>query len=54
MARHLMAAVLKGKAQISNVTIGTDGTLYGTTSVGGNSSCYPEGDGCGVVWMIKP
>jgi uncharacterized repeat protein (TIGR03803 family) len=43
-----------GAYPISNVTIDTDGTLYGTASVGGNSSCYPEGDGCGTVWMIRP
>jgi hypothetical protein len=39
---------------MSNVTIDTDGTLYGTASQGGNTDppCYAEG--CGVVWMIKP
>ncbi len=36
----------------SNVSIDTDGTLYGTASAGGDlNGC---GDGCGVVWMIKP
>ena len=36
----------------SQVTIDADGTLYGTTSEGGNDGC--GGIGCGVVWMIKP
>lgn len=36
----------------SNVTIDTDGTLYGTTAGGGNQNC--GGLACGVVWMIKP
>ena len=40
-----------GGYPISTVTIDPNGNLYGTTSNGGNSTC---GDGCGVVWMIKP
>jgi uncharacterized repeat protein (TIGR03803 family) len=46
-----------GNLPYSNVTIDTDGTLYGTAESGGSF----EGDcnhltpaGCGVVWMIKP
>jgi len=37
----------------SNVSIDTDGTLYGTTRFGGNTegACAPNG--CRVVWMIK-
>jgi uncharacterized repeat protein (TIGR03803 family) len=42
-----------GAESISNVTIDTDGTLYGTTVYGGNSSCNAP-YGCGTVWMIKP
>jgi uncharacterized repeat protein (TIGR03803 family) len=42
-----------GAYPVSNVTIAADGTLYGTTEYGGNSSCNPP-YGCGVVWMIKP
>lgn len=45
-----------GLKPLSQVTIDTDGTLYGTTSEGGGgvgSSCTPYG-GCGTVWMIKP
>jgi len=38
-----------GYSPFSNVAIGTDGTLYGTTAFGGD----PESNG-GVVWMIKP
>ena len=36
-----------GANPVSTVTIDTDGTLYGTASVGGNA-------GGGTVWMIKP
>jgi uncharacterized repeat protein (TIGR03803 family) len=42
-----------GSFPLSNVTIDTDGTLYGTASAGGDSSCNPP-LGCGTVWMIKP
>ena len=42
-----------GWGPVSNVTIDTDGTLYGTAAVGGDSSCNPP-HGCGTVWMIKP
>ena len=39
----------------SNVSIDTDGTLYGTTWNGGEMNCVSGyGAGCGVVWMIKP
>ncbi len=41
-----------GWAPYSTVTIGTDGTLYGTTTSGG--SCNGDPTGCGTVWMIKP
>jgi uncharacterized repeat protein (TIGR03803 family) len=45
-----------GAYPLSNVTLDTDGTLYGTAQRGGNSAAFPcsEFDGCGVVWMIKP
>jgi hypothetical protein len=36
-----------------NVTIDTDGTLYGTSFEGGNFNCGVS-YGCGTVWMIKP
>ena len=36
-----------GADPISTVSIDTDGTLYGTTSAGGQG-------GGGTVWMIKP
>lgn len=39
-----------GAYPMSNVTIDDDGTLYGTTSSGGDTN----GCNCGVVWMIKP
>jgi len=41
------AADGKGANPFSNVTIDTDGTLYGTAQLGGSA-------GYGVVWMIKP
>lgn len=41
-----------GGTPMSQVTIDTDGTLYGTTSLGGDRGCSDYG--CGVVWMIKP
>lgn len=40
-----------GSNPTSNVTIDTDGTLYGTASYGGVRNCN---GGCGIVWMIKP
>jgi hypothetical protein len=44
-----------GGYPVSNVTIDTDGTLYGTASSGGSyqGACAPY-YGCGTVWMIKP
>ncbi len=45
-----------GRGPYSNVTIDSDGTLYGTT-LGGGEFMYPCTQytfGCGVVWMIKP
>ncbi len=36
-----------GGDPLGSVAIDTDGTLYGTTNIGGSF-------GCGVVWMIKP
>jgi uncharacterized repeat protein (TIGR03803 family) len=42
-----------GRGSAGNVTIDTDGTLYGTAGGGGDLTCAPP-TGCGVVWMIKP
>jgi uncharacterized repeat protein (TIGR03803 family) len=36
----------------SNVTLGANGSLYGTASAGGTYPC--GGGGCGVVWEITP
>jgi uncharacterized repeat protein (TIGR03803 family) len=36
------------------VAIDTDGTLYGTARIGGSFAGICQGQGCGVVWMIKP
>ena len=43
-----------GEYPLGNVTIDTDGTLYGTAAAGGSvqGNCAPVG--CGTVWMIKP
>lgn len=41
-----------GAGPIGNVAIDADGTLYGTTAMGGN--CPMNYYGCGTVWMIKP
>jgi uncharacterized repeat protein (TIGR03803 family) len=46
-ALHDFAGGTDGDYPLSNVTIDTDGSLYGTTSRGGTY-------GDGVVWMIKP
>ena len=35
------------------VVIGPNGTLYGTTSLGGNPGC-PAGMGCGTVYHLQP
>jgi uncharacterized repeat protein (TIGR03803 family) len=44
-----------GARPVSNVTIDTDGTLYGTATQGGSlaGGCVYN-SGCGTVWMIKP
>jgi len=44
-----------GAKPFGNVTIGADGTLYGTALNGGSfyKQCYNNG-GCGTVWMITP
>lgn len=42
-----------GSNPLTDVAIDSDGTLYGTANIGGDTSCNPP-NGCGVVWMIKP
>jgi uncharacterized repeat protein (TIGR03803 family) len=41
-----------GGYPLTNVTIDSDGNLYGTTSNGGTGNYC--GGGCGVAWTIKP
>ncbi|HTV63971.1 MAG TPA: choice-of-anchor tandem repeat GloVer-containing protein [Bryocella sp.] len=41
-----------GANPFGGVTLGPDGALYGTTSVGGNTSC--GNTGCGVVFRMTP
>ena len=44
-----------GNGPTSYVAIDTDGTLYGIATAGGDPNCWLNpGDGCGVVWKIKP
>lgn len=38
----------------ARVVFGPDGALYGTTAAGGQSGCYYEGAGCGVVFKLQP
>ena len=40
----------------SNVTVGSDGKLYGTTANGGTGQNCPSGFNyhCGVIWQITP
>ncbi len=38
----------------AGVVLGPDGTLYGTTTVGGGSGCSPYFHGCGTVFNLKP
>jgi uncharacterized repeat protein (TIGR03803 family) len=38
----------------SGVLVNAQGTIYGTTSVGGLRNCGPDSDGCGVAFEIKP
>ncbi len=50
---YSFAAGNDGLSPHGGVTIGPDGSLYGTAVAGGNAgSC--AGDGCGVVYQLKP
>jgi uncharacterized repeat protein (TIGR03803 family) len=42
-----------GANPIARVIFGPDGSLYGTTTDGGNSSCQ-RGPGCGTVFKLQP
>jgi uncharacterized repeat protein (TIGR03803 family) len=48
---HDFTGAAEGLYPVSQVTIDSDGTLYGTTYGGGSNNCA---GGCGVVWAIKP
>lgn len=52
---HSFTGGTDGGQPLGQVTLGTDGTIYGTTSRGGSSvgSCY-QGLGCGVAFEIEP
>jgi uncharacterized repeat protein (TIGR03803 family) len=41
-----------GYQPTSPVTIGPDGSVYGTTEYGGGTGCY--GGGCGVIFNLRP
>ncbi len=54
-AVHDFTGGIDGGYPASNVSISTDGTLYGNAVAGGDMNCGGYfGPGCGVVWMIKP
>jgi uncharacterized repeat protein (TIGR03803 family) len=42
-----------GAAPVGGLTLGVDGTLYGTTSAGGSAANCPK-PGCGLVFAIAP
>ena len=42
-----------GAEPTARVIIGPDGSLYGTTNVGGGNGCY-EGLGCGTIFNLRP
>ncbi len=41
-----------GNGPFANVTIGPDGSVYGTTLFGGGTGC--DGEGCGTVFKLAP
>jgi uncharacterized repeat protein (TIGR03803 family) len=41
-----------GSSPYSGLTLGTDGSFFGTTALGGDTSCDPGLDGCGTVFKI--
>ena len=41
-----------GPALVGRVSIGPNGTIYGTTAQGGGTGCY--GEGCGTVFNLRP
>jgi len=41
-----------GGAPFSGLTIDDAGNLYGTTTAGGDASCYPSRNGCGTVYEL--
>jgi uncharacterized repeat protein (TIGR03803 family) len=43
-----------GAYPVAAVTIGPDGSLYGTTEAGGGGSCYYFHNGCGAVFKLSP
>ncbi len=43
-----------GSYSQGRVAIARDGSLYGTTWLGGEGSCFSSGSGCGVVFHLTP
>lgn len=44
-----------GASPVGNVTIASDGTIYGTTNAGGGPGCADHlGPGCGTVFRLQP
>ncbi len=44
----------KGTTPEGSLVFDSVGNLYGTTTTGGDPSCYPQAGGCGVVYRLTP
>ncbi len=51
---YTFAGSTDGAHPLENLTIATDGSLYGTTSAGGIGQCSAGNNGCGTVFHLRP
>jgi uncharacterized repeat protein (TIGR03803 family) len=53
---HQFAGAPADGANLSTITLGSDGNFYGTSVSGGpfNSRCVANLEGCGVIWRMTP